>query len=57
MINKKKFLGKHPGELGVKDAIHMWYEWANESGYEFDNHGSECCPEYAYPDDVPFEWV
>ena len=41
-------------EIEISD---MWYEWANESGYEFENMGSECCPEYEYPDDVPFEWV
>ncbi len=35
----------------------MWYEWANESLYEFENIGSECCPEYDYPGLVPFEWV
>lgn len=35
----------------------MWYEWSNETGYEFSNEGTECCPEYSYPDDIPFEWV
>lgn len=42
------------GQLELND---MWYEWANESGHEFDNMGSECCPEYEYPDSIPFEWV
>jgi len=41
-------------EVNVYD---MWYEWANETGYEFDNEGTECCPEYTYPDGIPFEWV
>ena len=27
----------------------VWSEWASETGYEFDNNGSECCPEYDYP--------
>lgn len=28
----------------------IWYEWAEESGHEFYNVGSECCPEYSYPE-------
>lgn len=35
----------------------MWSEWAGETGYEFPNMGSECCPEYEYPDCLPFRWV
>ena len=27
----------------------IWYEWTNETGNEFENVGSECCPEYNYP--------
>lgn len=27
----------------------FWSEWANETGHEFYNNGSECCPEYDYP--------
>lgn len=32
------------------DAYDVWYEWANETGHEFYNRGTECCPEYDYPD-------
>ena len=35
----------------------MWSEWSDESGYEFDNDGSECCPECSYPDEIPFQWM
>jgi hypothetical protein len=35
----------------------VWSEWADEAGYEFENNGSSCCPEYDYPDCLPFEWV
>jgi hypothetical protein len=34
----------------------LWYEWKNETGYEFENHGSACCPEYDYPDGWLFRW-
>lgn len=27
----------------------LWSEWSHESGYEFYNTGSSCCPEYVYP--------
>lgn len=27
----------------------LWYEWSSETGYEFDNVGSACCPEIDYP--------
>jgi hypothetical protein len=27
----------------------VWYEWAEETGHEFENYGSECCPEHDYP--------
>lgn len=33
----------------------MWSEWSDESGYEFDNIGSMCCPEYDYPECELFE--
>lgn len=26
--------------------------WGDETGHEFDNHGSDCCPEYDYPDQL-----
>lgn len=56
----------YPGNLTVDEGEKvcdkletgdMWYEWSNETGYEFENNGSECCPEYDYPRVVPFEWV
>lgn len=28
----------------------MFSEWAGETGHEFENEGSACCPEYDYPD-------
>lgn len=28
----------------------MWSEWASEVGWRFPNRGTECCPEYEYPD-------
>lgn len=50
---------KYPGtlsEVGLQDALEsldtydLWSEWADETGHKFENHGSECCPEYAYPE-------
>jgi hypothetical protein len=35
---------------GDIDSYDFWYEWANETGHEFDNYGSACCPEYNYPE-------
>ncbi len=32
----------------------VFYEWKNEVGHEFENHGSECCPEYNYPRELFF---
>lgn len=32
------------------DIYDLWGEWAEETGYEFENGGTECCPEYDYPD-------
>lgn len=32
------------------DEYELWTEWADETLYEFDNMGSECCPEYEHPD-------
>lgn len=32
------------------DTYDIWYEWTNETGHEFENYGTECCPEYAYPE-------
>ena len=31
------------------DRYDFWTSYAAEVGYEFDNMGSECCPEYEYP--------
>lgn len=28
----------------------FWSEWSEETLNEFENHGTECCPEYDYPD-------
>ena len=28
----------------------VFSEWAEETGHEFDNEGSACCPEYDHPD-------
>lgn len=53
-------LSEETVEQQVEDAVEisdMWYEWSNETGYEFENEGTECCPEYTYPDGIPFEWV
>lgn len=58
----------YPGTLAettVKEAIEdsdiyitdIYASWADETGYEFYNNGSECCPEYDYPRCLPFEWV
>jgi len=32
----------------------IWSEWSSEVDYEFSNYGSECCPEYSYPEDPLF---
>lgn len=32
------------------DRYDLWSEWTEETGYEFDNRGTECCPEYEYPE-------
>jgi hypothetical protein len=46
----------YPGTLTLDelDAIELdrydfWPEWAGEVFHEFENQGSECCPEYDYP--------
>jgi len=31
------------------DSYDLWYEWCGETGYEFENIGSMCCPEYEFP--------
>ena len=37
------------------DLYDMWSEWGSETGYEFENQGTECCPEYDYPECRLFE--
>jgi len=39
-----------------EDRYDIWSEWSEESGHDFYNNGTECCPEYDYPDN-PFEYV
>lgn len=50
---------KYPGTLDANelekaldefDSDTLWSEWSDETGYEFENQGSACCPEYDYPD-------
>lgn len=49
---------KYPGSKSAEEleAIEsdigsdVFYEWAKETLYEFTNDGTECCPEYRYPD-------
>lgn len=33
----------------------LWSEWADETGHEFYNAGSGCCPEYQYPEITLFK--
>jgi hypothetical protein len=49
-------LAPYPGnKSGVEvetanDKIYdLWYEWSDETGHEFENEGTACCPEYAHP--------
>lgn len=40
-------------ELDEKiDRYDIFSEWSEETGHEFDNHGSDCCPEYDYPEEL-----
>jgi hypothetical protein len=34
------------------DTHDIWYEWSGETGHEFENYGTECCPEYNYPKEL-----
>ena len=46
---------KSPSEVAESESDHrydVWSEWADETGYAFQNNGTECCPEYAYPDQI-----
>lgn len=48
----------YPGNLpedAIKQANHnarydFWSEWSDETGHEFENYGTICCPEYDYPE-------
>ena len=31
------------------DFYDVWSEWCGTTGFEFENIGTECCPEYGYP--------
>ncbi len=54
---------KYPGTLTAdkfedawEDArCDLWSEWSDEVGHEFENFGSACCPEYAYPEGQLFD--
>lgn len=46
---------KTPDEVLDFEYGDLWCEWRYESGYEFENAGTECCPEYRYPDCSVFE--
>jgi len=32
------------------ECYDFWSEWGEEVNYEFENMGTECCPEYAHPE-------
>lgn len=34
---------------GDIDYYDIYTSWADETGHEFKNNGSACCPEYDYP--------
>jgi hypothetical protein len=36
-------------ESVLDDMYNFWSEWADETGNEFENIGSMCCPEHDYP--------
>lgn len=48
---------KYPGSKSAQevdaangDLYDLWSSWSEESGHEFYNRGTECCPEYEYPE-------
>ncbi len=61
-VHDKDRPAKYPGEKtaeeleGIMDREvelrDLWSEWSSETGVEFENHGSMCCPEYAYPEEL-----
>ena len=34
----------------------FWDNWSDETGHEFENYGSSCCPEYYHPEDALFPY-
>jgi hypothetical protein len=42
------------GILEDFDRYDLFMCWAEETGHEFENYGSECCPEYVIPDKLYF---
>lgn len=49
-------LDKESFEDITYDKYELWSAWSEESGIEFENTGTACCPEYDYPD-FPFYYV
>lgn len=51
-------LSREDFESAIDEVSHyeLWGEWADESGYEFPNYGTECCPEREYPRTKLFEF-
>lgn len=45
----KAELDKLLSDYEIED-YEVFSEWAGETGHEFENEGSACCPEYDYPD-------
>lgn len=44
-------------EKWCDEKYDIWSEWADESGHEFENTGTACCPEYDYPYGMMFTFV
>lgn len=42
-------------EAAQEEMYDLWSEWADETGHEFFNAGTACCPEFTYPDCRLFE--
>lgn len=41
---------KHPGDVDEFDMYDFWSAWAAETGHEFEDVGTACCPEVQYPE-------
>ena len=41
-------------EISENGCDDIWSEWSDETGHEFSNQGTECCPEYDYPESPLF---